>query len=376
MYTDASFTYGAFTSDFEGGAITRPFRRLAFASFPATCTANREFLERSDPATAGQVLYVCNSAGTGWDLVGDGGAGGGASTADAFVTIGHPADLTAERNLAGTTGNLTVTDGGANGDVTLDLGTTAVQTDQGNTYSTGAQDMGSATSLVVPKAAGAAPTADGDVRYDTTQDTLMAGGSGAITGSIPRVLATFFCNSTTCACVGTGCTAGTYTNNCVSGGADTNCTNAGTTETNFGMNFSIPANFFIANKLLRVTVACELTTSGSPPTFQPRFKLGTTVTATQVATAPAASLTSRACFYEFILQGTAAPGASVNIEAASGGVASRTTDLVFGLSANTVAQPVAVATNAAQTLQLSLQLGTATIGNFVRLRQMIIEELN
>ena len=65
------------TQDFEGAAVTRPFRRLAFASFPASCTANREFLERSDPATAGQVIYVCNAAGNGWDLVGDGGGGGG-----------------------------------------------------------------------------------------------------------------------------------------------------------------------------------------------------------------------------------------------------------------------------------------------------------
>ena len=69
-------TAGANSYDFEGGSVTRPFRRLAFASFPGTCTINREFLERSDPAVAGQVVYVCNAAGTGWDLVGDGGAGG------------------------------------------------------------------------------------------------------------------------------------------------------------------------------------------------------------------------------------------------------------------------------------------------------------
>ena len=74
--TTRANTFGAFTQDSEGASVTRPFRRLAFASFPATCTINREFLERSDPATAGQVVYVCNAAGTGWDLVGDGGGGG------------------------------------------------------------------------------------------------------------------------------------------------------------------------------------------------------------------------------------------------------------------------------------------------------------
>lgn len=48
-------------------------------------------------------------------------SGGGASTADAFITIGHPSDLTGERNLAGTAGEIAVTDGGANGDVTVSL---------------------------------------------------------------------------------------------------------------------------------------------------------------------------------------------------------------------------------------------------------------
>ena len=60
-------------ADFESASVARPFRRLAYASFPGTCTANREFLERSDPAMPGQVVYVCNSGGNGWDLVGGGG---------------------------------------------------------------------------------------------------------------------------------------------------------------------------------------------------------------------------------------------------------------------------------------------------------------
>ena len=74
VYAGQSNTYTAGTQDFESAGVTRPFRRLAFASFPATCTANREFLQRSDPAAAGQVLYACNSAGNGWNLLGDGGA--------------------------------------------------------------------------------------------------------------------------------------------------------------------------------------------------------------------------------------------------------------------------------------------------------------
>jgi len=69
------------SNDFTTATITRPFRWLAFASFPATCTANKDMLVRSDALTAGQALYICNAAGNGWNLVGDGGGGLGPGTA-------------------------------------------------------------------------------------------------------------------------------------------------------------------------------------------------------------------------------------------------------------------------------------------------------
>ena len=53
-----------------------------------------------------------------------------------------------------------------------------VATDQANTWSTGAQDFGAATSLKVPSAAGAAPTTAGLIAYDTTSNTLEAGING------------------------------------------------------------------------------------------------------------------------------------------------------------------------------------------------------
>jgi hypothetical protein len=56
--------------------VTRPIRILAFANFPASCLAKQDRLQRSDPVTPGHVDYVCNAAGDGWDLVGDGGSGG------------------------------------------------------------------------------------------------------------------------------------------------------------------------------------------------------------------------------------------------------------------------------------------------------------
>ena len=148
VFTDQTNTYTTGTQDFESAAVTRPLRRLAFASFPATCTTNREFLERSDPATAGQVVYVCNAAGTGWDLVGDGGGGGGVPNPAAngmVACTGTACSTSAARTITGTAGNVTVTNGdGVAGNPTLDLGTIAVQTDQTNTYSAGTQDFESA----------------------------------------------------------------------------------------------------------------------------------------------------------------------------------------------------------------------------------------
>jgi len=91
-YEDESNTWSTGTQSWESATVARPFRRLAFASFPVTCTANREFLERSDPAVAGQVVYVCNAAGTGWDLVGDG--GGGSSEWTDEGTVLRPGDAT------------------------------------------------------------------------------------------------------------------------------------------------------------------------------------------------------------------------------------------------------------------------------------------
>lgn len=51
-----------------------------------------------------------------------GGSGGGAPTDGEFVVLAADATLTEERVLTGTTGHLTVTDGGAGSTVTLDVG--------------------------------------------------------------------------------------------------------------------------------------------------------------------------------------------------------------------------------------------------------------
>lgn len=61
-----------------------------------------------------------------------------------------------------------------------DLSDTAnlVRNNAANTYTTGAQDFGSASSLKVPTSAGAAPTANGLVAYDSTANALEYGDNG------------------------------------------------------------------------------------------------------------------------------------------------------------------------------------------------------
>lgn len=227
---------------------------------------------------------------------------------------------------------------------------TVVETNQGNTYTTGAQDLGAATSLIVPKAGGSAPTADGDVRYDTTQDAIVAGGSGALTGKIPRVLSVQLGSSDT------------VTASVVS-----------TTETDFATVFSLPANFYAAaGKTIVILAEFQYTSSSSPPTLQLRQKYGATVVFSTVGLLPAASQTNRGMGFFLTATAAAAPGASVNIET---GIPS----MFFYSNANggnATPQPIANATNGALVATWSAQYSANTAGNSVTLRKLIVVELN
>ncbi len=72
-------TAAANTYDFSGAAATLPVK--AGTALPASCVATKELFLDTD-AAAGQQLFVCNAAGNGWNLVGD----GGGSSADTTKT--------------------------------------------------------------------------------------------------------------------------------------------------------------------------------------------------------------------------------------------------------------------------------------------------
>ncbi|MEO0248785.1 MAG: hypothetical protein ABIN58_04450, partial [candidate division WOR-3 bacterium] len=133
----------------------------------------------------------------------------------------------------------------------------AVRNNQANTWTTGAQDMGSATSLIVPKASGAAPTADGDIRYDTTQKRYVAGGAGGLTGSFPRVLKVVNCS-----------TSGTCSTEANASGTGGDMVTDDTSTTNevapVSSQFTIPANTLVVNKAYRLEVLVQTDAVASP----------------------------------------------------------------------------------------------------------------
>ena len=93
-----------------------------------------EILPDGDICSNGQILK--KTGADNWDCAADdsGGAGSGADTDIPFVTIGNTSSLSFERALTGTTNQITVTDGGANGNVTLSIPTLLVGTGASFSY--------------------------------------------------------------------------------------------------------------------------------------------------------------------------------------------------------------------------------------------------
>jgi hypothetical protein len=70
--------------DFSG-AVTAPVRTVLTANIPPLCFTSKELLLVTD-AVPGQQLFVCNSNGNGWVLLGDGGGSAGSSNVSGNTT--------------------------------------------------------------------------------------------------------------------------------------------------------------------------------------------------------------------------------------------------------------------------------------------------
>ena len=76
-------------ADFSNGTSTAPVKAVLSVNTPATCQASRELLIKTD-AVPGQQLFICNSSGNGYVLLGDGVGSGvtSVSAGDASIAIG------------------------------------------------------------------------------------------------------------------------------------------------------------------------------------------------------------------------------------------------------------------------------------------------
>lgn len=152
----------------------------------------------------------------------------------------------------------------------------------------------------------------------------------------------------------------------------------GTTETAFASTVVFPANYFIANKAVLVIVGLEIVAGN--PTNTMLFKLrvqkaGPTNVNLWVQGAAASSVvgaTQGQYGFAFILQGTAAPGASVGLECQPAHAFTNFQSSFIG----TVAQAPNVDTASQQTMQLTVTFGGSNTGHTVNLRQLVASEMN
>lgn len=137
---------------------------------------------------------------------------------------------------------------------------------------------------------------------------------------------------------------------------------------------TVPANFLVANRALRITAHFRYTTGTVPPNLNIKLKFGATELCSDSATAPTGSQTNFQYGYMWLVQGTAAPSASSNVEAtlvgSTNGIAST------AISCNTT-MPVALATNGSLAITIASKWSAAGTGTTnIKLSQLVVEALN
>lgn len=150
-----------------------------------------------------------------------------------------------------------------------------------------------------------------------------------------------------------------------------------TTETAFATTYTIPANYLVANRTLRITATFSVTSSGSAPTSTIKLRItnasGTTLYSHTPAS-PGNNLAGKGGGFQWIMSGTVAAGASANV------ITQPTvapTNFGFGSTVgNLTAQPIALATNGNIVLVITQQYSANTSGNTVTLNQLCIEGMN
>jgi hypothetical protein len=156
---------------------------------------------------------------------------------------------------------------------------------------------------------------------------------------------------------------------------DTNDSSSGSgSDFNHNLTYTLPANFLTSGRAIRVTTHFRATTGGTAPTLAMKLKMGATVVSEGAAAAPANSISNSQIAVSWILQATAAPGASVNCECS---VVGQTNALAGTSQVTSTDMPVALATNGTLAITIATIWGSAGVGtNTIKLSQLIVESLN
>lgn len=290
----------------------------------------------------------------------------------------HDADLTAIAGLSPTNDDVIQRKSGAwtnrtmaqvktdlalaKGDV--GLGSVDNTSDAGKPVSTAQQTaLDLKANLASPTLTGtpAAPTAAVD-----TNTTQIATTAFVINQTYVRTL-----KATNCTLDGNCATQANTTG--TAGNIDTASGTSGTSKLKFGSTYTLAANYLGPGKVIEVCGTFDVTHSSSPPNGTLGLELGSTSVFSAGAFGPSASITARGYRQCWEVHGTAAPGASVSVEA-SGMVLSPTSGAAV---LNSVAQPVGgIATNGTLVISLAYTWAANTAGNSVVLRSFTVKGLN
>lgn len=147
------------------------------------------------------------------------------------------------------------------------------------------------------------------------------------------------------------------------------------TTANFATTYTIPANYLVANKLLRITMSFGLTTTATVPSFGFNLQIGGTNVFVSNQGAPSAAWVKAPMSIMFYIQGSAAAGGSAAVYTHPSVTATtNSASLPFHQAVGTaIQQPVNLATNGTLVIQPQLFCSANTAGNSMTLQQLIVE---
>lgn len=156
---------------------------------------------------------------------------------------------------------------------------------------------------------------------------------------------------------------------------DTNNSSSGSgSDYTHNKQYIIPANYLTAGKMLRVTVGYEITTGSAAPVLVHRLKAGATTLADHANVTPNNNISNHQYALQYLIIGTAAPGASVAVEIVP---LSIPTAALADTQRSAVNSPVNLATNGSLTLTANTNWATAGTGtNTIRQSFFLVEALN